>query len=151
MTALRWREAMAGIEVRHPNGRSRAILRVDDGDPPSLYVGVDLTWCTLTGEPKYDFAISTVRLMCSASIELARKWVAAAWAGYCQHEALELVTLADDRSAKVLDPHAEPYVTNPFNRGLRAGFPAVLTPETMLDTLALVMPIEDAERLMGAG
>lgn len=148
--AMAWREALGGLEVRHPNGRSRVVLLVHDGDPPQLHVGLDETTCTATGETKCDFTISTVRLPYFPGERLARAWLAAAWAGYCQHEALELVTLADDRSVKPLDPHTEPYITNPVNRGLRDGFPVVLTPDTLLDTLALVMPRADAIRLMEA-
>lgn len=148
-SAERWRAALAGLEVRHPNGRSRVVLRVSDGDPPSLYIGLDETVCTLTGRTMRDFAISNVRLAYWPGTDLARMWFAAAWAGYCQHEALELVTLAGDRGAKVLDPHAEPYPTNPYNRGLRDGFPVELTPATMIDTLALAMPRAAAEHLVG--
>lgn len=146
--AQQWAAAIGGLEVRHPNGRSRAVLRVVDGDPPALYVGLDRTWCTLTGDEKVDFAISTVKLRFWPGIALAQKWIAAAWAGYCQHEALELVTLAGDRTSKVLDPHGEPYVTCPVNRGLRDGFPPELTMTSMVDTFALVMPHDDAVRLV---
>lgn len=142
-----WRAALAGLEVRHPNGRSRAVLRVSDGDPPVLYVGLDETTCTLTGERKVDFAISCVRLTYWPGERLARAWFAAAWAGYLLHEALELVTLAGDRAAKVLDPHAAPYATNPLNRGLRDGFPVELTPSSLLATLRLVMDRADADAL----
>lgn len=146
--AAQWWAALAGLEVRHPNGRSRVVLDVLTTEPPQLYVGLDETTCTLTGEPRPDFAISTVALTYFPGERLARRWFAAAWAGYCQHEALELVTLAGDRSAKVLDPHAEPYATNPVNRGLRVGFPVALTPWTLVDTLALVMPRCDAVRML---
>lgn len=145
--AAAWRDALAELEVRHPNGWSRVLLRIDDGDPPVLFAGLDETTCTVTGAAKRDFTISCVRLTYWPGMRLAHAWIAAAWAGYCQHEALELVTLAGNRSARVLDPHFEPYATNPINRGLRDGFPPVLTPETLIDTLALVMPRQDAERL----
>jgi hypothetical protein len=148
-TAL-WRDALAGLEVRHPNGRSNVVLRVLDGEPPSLYVGLDQTWCTRTGELWAPFTVSCVRLTYWPGAQLAQQWFAAAWSGYLQHEALELVTLAGDRNARVLDPHAEPYATNPVNRGLRDGFPVELTPESLLDTLALVMPRADAVRLVEA-
>lgn len=141
-----WDDALRGLEVRHPNGRSRVILRVTGG--MSLYVGLDETWCTLTGRRMVDFAISTVALMFWPGTTLARRWFAAAWAGYCQHEALELVTLAGDRSVKIIDPHADPYPTNPSNRGLRDGFPVALTPESLLDTLSLVMPRDAAIALV---
>ena len=145
--ADQWRCALAALEVRHPNGRSNVVLRVDAGDPPELYVGLDETTCTLTGAVKRDFAISTVKLTYWPGVELAQRWLAAAWSGYCQHEALELVTLRGDRSTKVLDPHTEPYPTNPYNRGLRDGFPVELTPSTLARTLALVMPWMTAAEL----
>lgn len=148
-TAL-WRDALAALEVRHPNGRSHVVLEIDSNDPPRLYVGLDETWCTLTGERKAPFAISTVTLTYFPGARLAQQWFAAAFSGYLQHEALELVTLAGDRNARVLDPHAEPYATNPVNRGLRDGFPVELTPASLLDTLALVMPRADAVRLVEA-
>jgi hypothetical protein len=146
--AANWFEAVHRLEIRHPNGRSKPILRVIDGDPPQLYVGLDETMCTLTGAVKRDFAISTVKLAFWPGMRLAHMWLAAAWAGYCQHEALELVTLAGDRASKPLDPHAEPYETNPCNRGLRDGFPVELTLDTMVETLALVMPRDDAHALV---
>lgn len=112
-----------------------------------LYVGLDETTCTLTGKVMRDFTISCVRLTYFPGVRLAQAWFAAAWAGYLLHESLELVTLAGDRAAKVLDPHAEPYTTNPINRGLRVGFPVELTPQTLLATLRLVMDPADADAL----
>ena len=146
--ARSWRSALADLEVRHPNGRSQVVLRVTDGDPPELYVGLDETTCTLTGETKRDFAISTVRLLYWPGRTLAQQWFACAFIGYLQHEALELVTVRGDRSRKVLDPHAEPYATNPLNRGLRVGFPTELTPTTLEQTLLLVMPYSEMRALV---
>lgn len=140
-----WRRALESLEIRHPNGRSNVVLRVDDGG--SLFIGLDETSCTLTGEPKKNFAISTVKLTFFPGVRLARAWMAAAWCGYLQHEALELVTVG---GRAVLDPHAEPYATNPFNRGLRDGMPVVLTARTMVDTLALVMPFDHAVNMVYA-
>jgi hypothetical protein len=137
--AVHWRDALAALEVRHPNGRSQVVLRVIDGGPPQLYVGLDETTCTLTGETKRDFAISTVKLTYWPGVTLAQQWFAAAWVGYLQHEALELVTIAGDRGRKVLDPHAEPYSTNPLNRGLRVGFPVELEPTSLAETLEMAL------------
>ena len=142
-----WRDALSALEVRHPNGRSKVILRVQDGDPPELYVGLDETTCTATGAIKRDFAISTVRLTYWPGTDLAQKWFAAAFAGYIQHEALEFVTIAGRRDLRPLDPHAEPYIENPQNRGLRDGFPVELTMRSLEATLDLVMPHDDAVRL----
>ena len=146
--AANWRPALADLEVRHPNGRSSVVLRVTDGDPPELYVGLDETTCTLTGETKRDFAISTVKLLYWPGRTLAQQWFACAWVGYLQHEALELVTARGDRSRKVLDPHAEPYAENILNRGLRVGFPVELTPNTMVETLSLVVNRDEAVRMV---
>lgn len=139
--ACRWAEVLHRLSVCHPNGRSRAVLRLLDGEPPQLYVGLDETSCTKTGALLTDFAISTVKLTYWPGDRLARAWFTAAWLGYLQHEALELVTLD---GAPVLDPHAEPYATNPLNRGLRVGFPVELNPTTLFDTLLLVMDEDDA-------
>ena len=142
--AWSWYNALKSLVIRHPNGRSRCILRVADGNPPVLYVGLDETTCTKTGEVMRDFAISNVKLTYFPGERLARMWFAAAWVGYLQHEALELVTLD---GVAVIDPHAEPYPTNPANRGLRDGFPVELTRESLFKTLKLVMPYDDAVRL----
>ena len=147
--ARQWHDAIEPVILRHPNGRSRVILRLIDGDPPALYVGLDETTCTLNGAVKRDFAISTVSLTFFPGETLARQWIAAAWAGYCQHEALELATVGD-LATKILDPHAEPYATNPYNRGLRDGLPTELTPETLCKALCVVMDEGGAGPLMRA-
>ena len=135
--AEQWLQALAPVVLRHPNGRSRAVLRLIDGDPPQLYVGLDETACTSDPtKTMRDFAISTVKLIYFPGERLARMWLAAAWCGYICHEALELVTV--DGKA-VLDPHAEPYPSNPYNRGLRDGFPVELNSTTLFDALRLVM------------
>lgn len=140
-----WHLALGALVIRHPNGRSRCVLRIIDGDPPQLYVGLDETTCTRDGHVMRDFAISTVRLRCWPGETLARQWFSAAWVGYLQHEALELVTHA---GVAVLDPHAAPYVSNAVNRGLRDGFPVELTAETMIHTLELVMSYNEAARVV---
>lgn len=145
--AASWFEALMALEVRHPNGTSVPILRISDGAPPSLYVGLDETRCTLTGEVKRDFAISNIALTYFPGERLARMWFAAAWSGYLQHEALELVTHQD---RAVLDPHEEPYATCPANRCLRDAFPVTLTPTTLEATLALVLPRDEVVRLVAS-
>lgn len=139
--ADRWCMALADVQLRHPNGFSTAIVRVSTGSPPQLYVGLDRTHCTKTGALMDDFAISTVGLTFWPGADAARAWLAAAWVGYLQHEALELVTVA---GRAVLDPHAAPYPENPYNRGLRCGFPVELTPRTLIRTLMVVMSYADA-------
>jgi hypothetical protein len=136
-----WWQALAPLVIRHPNGHSRVVLRINDGSPPSLYVGLDETTCTRDGHVMRDFAISTVALTYFPGEARARQWFAAAFSGYLMHEALELVTLG---GKAVLDPHEEPYNTNPVNRCLRDAFPVELTPATLARTLALVMPTEHA-------
>lgn len=143
--AEQWWQALAPLAVRHPNGRSRCVLRIDDGDPPQLYVGLDETTCTHDGHVMRDFAISTVKLCVWPGERLARAWFAAAWCGYLQHEALEMVTL---NGTAVLDPHAEPYATNPVNRGLRDGFPVELTMNSIVEALALVMSRDEAHTMV---
>lgn len=146
MIASAWRSALSALDIRHPNGRSSCVLRVADGDPPVLYVGLDETICTQDpSKAMRDFAISNVKLTYWPGEQLARAWFAAAWAGYLQHEALELVRV-DGRP--VLNPHDEPYITNPQNRGLRDGFPVELIPSTLAKTLALVMPWDDAAAMV---
>ena len=147
MIAQRWLTALSSLDVRHPNGRSKVLLTTD-GD--MLTVALDATIDTRDGvTPMYSpFVIGCVRLDCWPGTRLARQWFAAAFAGYCQHEALELVTFG---GLPVLDPHAQPYETNPCNRGLRDGFPPVLTMETLALALGVVMPMADAWALVGAG
>lgn len=142
--AAKWATALADLEVRHPNGRSQVVLRVIEGDPPELYVGLDETTCTLTGETKRDFAISTVKLTYWPGVVLAQQWFAAAWVGYLQHEALELVTARGDRSRKALDLRE----TNPLNRGLCVGFPVELEPTSLAETLEMALGEETMIKLV---
>lgn len=134
-----WRDALAPLILRHPNGRSRVVLRLTcRPDAPRLHVSLDANPCTLTGEIKSDFAISDVKLAHFPGAHLARAWIACAWAGFMMHEALELVTVGD-HATQVLPPHAEPYPSNPFNRPLREALPVELTPATLHAALAVVM------------
>jgi hypothetical protein len=142
--AAEWSAALAPVRLRHPNGVSQPVLRIIDGNPPQLYVGLDQTTCTKTGATLTDFAISTVALTFYPGARLAQMWMAAAWVGYLQHEALELVTVD---GVAVLDPHDEPYVSNAYNRGLRDGFPVTLTYDSMIKTLMLVMSENEANRM----
>lgn len=91
------------------------------------------------------FEISNVRLTFFPGVTLARMWIAAAWAGYIQHEALELVEVD---GVNPLDPHAQPDNAIPQNRGLRDGLPPVLNRNTLIDGLAVVMDREHAVRLV---
>lgn len=137
-----WREAFSGLRVRHPDpGAKPWRLFTDDG---ILHVGCGNVHDTLTSALR-DLPICSVRLTYFPGPDLARKWFAAAWAGYIQHEALELVT---HDGVSPLNPHEEPYETNPYNRGLRNGFPSVLTPDALQRALEVVMDPSAAEILV---
>lgn len=141
-----WTGALSGVVVRHPNPSARPMFRISDDTEPLLLVSIgnhrdtrgknDGQWSS--------FVIANVRLTFFPGVELARKWLAAAWAGYIQHEALEMV---ECEGANPLDPHQQPDSTIPWNRGLRDGFPPELTPATLVKALAVVMPDADAERV----
>lgn len=146
-----WCGALKDVVVRHPDRRSKPIVRITDGAPPNLYIGLDKGFDTTSDSKKFrsPMAISNVALTFFPGNDLARKWLAAAWFGYCGHESLELVTVGDFVT-RPLDPHAEPYVTNACNRSLRDGFPVSLTPETMRATLRLVMDEAEVDKLYEA-
>ncbi len=146
--AEQWADVLKDVVVRHPNPSALPSFSVEqsDGDPVML-VSI-ANHCDTAGKSDArwgSFTISNVRLTYFPGAELARIWVAAAWSGYLQHEALELVTV---NGVSPLDPHAPPYRTNPWNRGLRSGFPPVLTPETLVESLAVVMEREHAQLLV---
>ncbi len=143
-----WRQALQGLIIRHPDRRNT--VHWDILSSGHFTIGMDRVTSTLSEELWAPFQISTTLLSYFPGNTLARAWVAAAWAGYCQHEALELVTMGD-WATRILDPHAEPYPTNPYNRGLRNGFPEVLTPETLYMTLALVISPEQISALATGG
>lgn len=140
-----WREALRDVVCRHPDRRSNAVITVPSEGLPYVHVALDRAFCTVDGKEMKDFAISSVYLTFFPGERLARMWLAAAWAGYLQHEALEMTSWHGSRP---LDPHSQPYPTNPFNGGLRDGFPPQLTPRTMYKTLCVVMDPEFAELLM---
>lgn len=141
--ALQWRDALAPVRIEHPNRESQVVLKLTDGPPPILYVGLDWTRDTVDGHRRDRFAISSVRLCYFPGERLAQAWLAAAFAGYCQHEQLELITVNGSRP---IDPHHERDGLFPFDRGLRDGLPQMLTPETLIKTLCLVMPEDEARR-----
>lgn len=132
-----WAGALRPLVIRHPNPNAVARLTLLDGNPPSLSIALSgaIDSTTEVMPMRDPFEIATVRLACWPGTVVARRWIAAAWAGYLQHEALELVTV-DGLIARPLDPHEAPFC---FDRGLRAGMPPELTPSTMRDSLAVVM------------
>ncbi len=93
-----------------------------------------------------DFPVSTVLLECWPGITLARAWIAAAWAAYVIHEALELVTLTDLKT-RPLDPHAPPF----SHCWVRTGLPARLTMQTLEHALSVVMTPLAARSFVEAG
>lgn len=150
--ADKWRAALAPLVVRHPDRRCKPVVEVRDGDPPTLYVGLDRAWSTAAPKnpPRQPFAISNVALTYFPGDDLARKWFAAAWAGYLMHEGLELVTVGD-LETRPLDPHEDPYQTNPYNRCLRDGFPPTLDAVALYRALQVVMCEWEAARLTWKG
>lgn len=149
--AAAWRDALAPLILRHPNGWSRPILRLTcRPDAPRLHLSLDACPCTLTGAVRRDFAISDVRLACFPGDRLARAWIACAWAGFLMHEALELVTIGD-LATHVLPPHADPYPENPYNRPLRDTLPPELTMDTLRTALAAIMGDAAARAFMEEG
>lgn len=140
----RWRDALSGMKLRHLDRGCTARWSIDDGESPYLSLAVIGAVDTVTDLRMDSLAISSVQLTYFPGRRLAQAWLAAAWAGYMQHEALELVTLAD--GSRPLDPHGGDVT---LDRGLRCGLPTRLTPTTLLDTFLVVMSPERAARLMG--
>ncbi|MBP9862675.1 MAG: hypothetical protein KBD62_32275 [Kofleriaceae bacterium] len=141
--AAAWAAALRDLAVAHPDPSSAVELELRDGEPPSLQVTVLNARNTLDSADVFPrFAISTVALDCWPGVRAAQAWIAAAWAGYMQHEALERVTVRGDRP---LDPHAPPYA---YDRGLRHGFPPRLTADTLRRTLLLSMDEAAADEIV---
>jgi len=139
--ADQWRTAVSKLRVRHADREATPVFEVHDGNPPTLFVGVVNTRDTVTDARLPMLAVSTVSLTYWPGEAVALRWLAAAWAGYQQHEALELVTVED--GTRPIDPHAAPR----FDRGLRHGMPVALTPESLRQTFLAVMPADVAEEM----
>ena len=142
-----WADALRDVVIRHPNPSARPLIDIDESGEPVLRISVSNHRDTGDRDNGAweSFTISNVRLTYFPGERLARAWIAAAWAGYLQHEALELVTVD---GLAILNPHDKPYDSNPWNRGLRAGLPAVLNRTTLVAALATVMDREYALALM---
>lgn len=137
-----WRAAVARTRIRHIDPTCEPVLEVIDG--PQLSIAVRNARNTIDQNRRFvSLAISTVKLTYWPGDALAEMWLAASWAGYVSHEALELVTVTGVRP---LDPHEPPFH---YDRGLRCGYPAELTPETLRQTLELVMAPSVAAELIG--
>lgn len=120
------------MSIRHPNRESTVIVRLY-GD--HLSVSLDYTYDNLDGRRRERFAIGSVRLTYFPGIREAQEWLTAAWCGYLQHEALELVTVDDVR---VFDPHDDDYPHGPWNWTLCDGMPRELTPETLAKAMKVL-------------
>lgn len=132
-----WAAVIAKLRVRHADREAVPCFDLIPGDPPALFVSVKNTRDTVTDERLASLAVSTVTLTYFPGEAVALRWLAAAWAGYQLHEALELVT-AD--GVRPIDPHSHAR----HDRGLRHGLPLVLTPETLLQTFEAIAPVDVA-------
>lgn len=148
MTLLeRWINALDGIVVRHIDPTCTPVLEVvGTDDAPTLRVSVANARDTSEQSRRFDvLTVQSVRLSYWPGQACAQAWIAAGWAGYLMHEALELVTACGGRP---LDPHEPPFT---YDRGLRVALPKVLTPETMRRALETVMYPEAATFLIEQG
>lgn len=146
-----WADALRDLVIRHPNGKSTTIVTINDGPSPNLMLWLDETCDSRDPSKRMGrFIISNVKLTYFPGVDLARKWMAAAFASYVLHEALELVTIGD-LETRPLDPHAE---TSPGvwgnDKGLRDGLPIELTPETLATTLSVALYPSAVQALTGA-
>lgn len=139
MLSQEWAEALQGLTIRHPNPGIEVVCTLTPSDPPVLAIACPNTLDTRDGTPIPNFVVSNVTLSYFPGPELARIWLVCAWVGYLQHEGLELAIYQGQR---VLDPHAPPFQ---YDRGLRQGFPVILTPESLAQTLEVVMSREVAQ------
>lgn len=141
-----WADALEGVVVRHPNRSIVPLLTLDDAVMPNLHFELDANPSSEDDEIISPFRITNVKLSFFPGVSLARKWLAAAWACFLQHEALELVTYGGLKN-RVLCPHE--------NRGrldyiFHKGFPFTLTPETLLEALSTAIPREEALQLVNS-
>ena len=103
--AAAWAGALRDVVIVHPDPRSAVELHLADGDPPSLQVTVINAHDTLDDARTFPrFAISSVALACWPGERAARAWIAAAWAGYMQHESLARDGPRRDRSIRTCRP-----------------------------------------------
>jgi hypothetical protein len=128
----------------HADRDATPVFSLANAPCPVLSVSVTNTRDTVTNERLPSLAVSTVRLTYFPGKDVARRWLAAAWAGYQIHESLELVT-AD--GMRPIDPHAH----ERHDRGLRHGLPITLTPETLLQTFEAIAPPDVAREYAHAG
>lgn len=115
------------------------MMTIEDSPEPMLHIEIDKNPDSrdpaVTFEP---FRVTNVRLSFFPGDDLARKWLAVAWAGFMFHEGLELVTMAD-LGARIVDPHETPEL---LEWNFHRAFPRRLTRESMLETMATAMPLD---------
>ncbi len=138
-----WADALEDVIVRHPNRAISLILTLEDGRQPCLTFELDHNPSSNSDEIMSPFNIVNVRLTFFPGVELARQWLAAAWACFLHHEALELVTVGDAKT-RVLDPHETRARLDVFH----VGFPFQLTPKTLFAALVQAVSQPEAEKLM---
>lgn len=139
-----WADALADLVVRHPNRAFTLLVTLEDYLTPMIHFELDTNICSNTDRVISPFRIGNVLLRYFPGVTAARAWIAAAWSCFMQHEGVELVTLADI-SKPVLNPHDDPaHMAHVFS----VGFPAELTPESLLAALSVAIPRADAEQLM---
>lgn len=139
-----WAAALDGVIVRHPNRGITPLLTLEDGAEPNLYFKLDSNPSSDADEVISPFVITNVRLSFFPGVRAARAWLAAAWACFLQHEALELVTVGDLRT-RVLDPHA---TRATLDYVFHTGLPFTLTPESLLAALMTAVPRDEALQIM---
>ncbi len=139
-----WADALEHVIVRHPNRNITPILTLDDGPMPNLHFELDHNPSSDSDEDITPFRITNVKLAFFPGETLARMWLAAAWACFLQHEALELVTVGDLRT-RVLDPHEN---RERLDHVFHTGLPFTLTPEALEDAIATAIPRAEVRRLM---
>lgn len=139
-----WAAALEHVIVRHPNRAITPLLTLDDATEPNLHFELDANPSSDSDEVIAPFRITNVRLSYFPGARLAQQWLAAAWACFLQHEALELVTVGDLKT-RALDPHE---TRDRLDHVFHTGLPFTLTPETLLKALTTAIPHADAVRLM---
>lgn len=138
-----WAAALENVVVRHPNRDISLVLTLEDAPMPCLTFELDTNLNSENDEIISPFMITNVTLTYFPGVMLARQWLAAAWAGFVSHEALELVTVGDSKT-RVMDPHETRARLNVFHISL----PFQLTPETLFDALVQAVSRPEAEKLM---
>jgi hypothetical protein len=125
-----WFAALADLRIAHPDPTAEFGVTVHD-DSLAL-------WATVrdSRDPavwRVRQSVHCVKLEHFPGTRLARLFVAGMFIGYMTHECFELVTA---RGEQPFDPHADPYIANPYNALFRRACPNVLTPETLAAALA---------------